>query len=130
MALRQLFIHALTASAVVMASVLMILRADADAVDHKIIPVTGDYLIYSGTLDDTRLPTPREAKAAIHLTGTLAQDLYRNLGPSAERESCNPAGHTRSRGDLECDLRGGKGPAECWIGIDIKRGRSIGGVIC
>jgi hypothetical protein len=101
-----------------------------DVLDGKGTPITGDYVIYSGALGDSGLPTPKEAKASIRFSGKLASDLYRNLGPAADRESCDPADKERSRGDLDCVLRGGKGPAECWIGLNIKTGRSIGGVIC
>lgn len=108
----------------------MVIDASANAVDHKTSPLAGDYMIYSGTLDDTNLPKNSDAKLAITITGKLAADMFKYLGASAKIDYCLTDKETaRAKNDLIC-IAGGAGGVECHIGIDILKGRSINGLIC
>jgi hypothetical protein len=102
-------------------------RGDANDGNHG--PLRGDYLEYSGTLDDALLPTKSDSKLEVRVTGKLAADMFRHLGPAAKSQSCGNAEETRSRGDLICVSGAGKG-AECFIGLDVLKGRSINGRVC
>jgi hypothetical protein len=103
----------------------------ADAIDHVALPLKGSYLIYSGTLDDTQLPKANDAKVAIEINGPLAADMYRYLGPSAQvKDACVSEEVMRSKGDLIC-LRNTKTAVTiCHVGLNIRTGKSINGVIC
>jgi hypothetical protein len=95
-------------------------------------PLQGTYLKYSRFLGDYDLPTKRDTKISFHLTGKLAADLYRSLGPAAkERENCEPdiIIESRRRGDIDCVLYKKEGP-ECWFGLDLATGRSMNGSVC
>jgi hypothetical protein len=109
----------------------VVLDANANAVDHKSSPLAGDYMIYSGALDDTNFPKRKDAKVSITITGKLAADMFRYLGASAKTDYCLNAKETeaRAKNDLIC-IAGGDSGVECHIGIDILKGRSINGLIC
>lgn len=106
-------------------------NANANAIDHKTSQLVGDYLIYSGTLDDINLPKKNDAKIAIMFTGKLAADMFRYLGPKSKIDYCldGKEAEARSKNDLIC-IAGGEHGVECHIGIDILKGRSMNGLIC
>lgn len=103
----------------------------ARASDYKSSPLRGDYFEFSRLLGDSGPPTQSDAKVAIHITGRLAADLFRHLGPAAKSDYCPVDNQieARERNDLSCVLYKKTG-AECWFGMDPKTGRSVPGIVC
>lgn len=94
-------------------------------------PLKGEYFEFSGALGEQGPPSRSDAKVSLHITGKLATDMFRYLGRSARIPNCasDQTGETRARRDLEC-YSDGKSGAECYVGIDMVKGHSTGGVIC
>jgi hypothetical protein len=104
--------------------------AFANATDSKQDKLTGGYIVYSGEMGDWSLPTADDAKVAIEFTGPLAQAMFRGIGSAGKSRSCSDDGETRKRGDIVCTRMIKGGETSCYVGYDIKRGKSIGGIIC
>src|SRR6185437_1187862 len=120
------------AALMISSAMLIAIAFDANAAgDDGSHPLKGDYSEYSGLPGDSDLPTKKDAKVTIHITGNLAKDLFQHLGPSVEKaDYCSIEGDTyRSRRDLVCVLRH-KAEAECWLGLDPATGKTFGGVVC
>lgn len=93
-------------------------------------PLKGDYYLYGGTLGEMTPPTPRDRKISLMLTGALAKDLFHEIGPDL-KDACSSDGgyRERRRGDLNCTYTKVDG-YECYIGIDVRNGKSMNGSIC
>lgn len=93
-------------------------------------PLKGDYLIYGGELGDTEPPTKKDRKVAFTFKGSLAKDLFVQIGPD-KKDTCGsaPDHRIRDRGDLSCvwDKRDGY---TCYFGLDVPTGKSTYGAIC
>jgi len=100
-----------------------------DAGRYLATPLKGDYYVYAGTLAEMQPPTTKDRKISIMLGGTLAKDLFKQIGQDASHAcSTAPGYHERRRGDLIC-IQDDDGYS-CYIGLDVIRGKSISGVIC
>lgn len=93
-------------------------------------PLKGDYYVYGGSIEDKTLPTPKDRKLSLMLTGPLAKELFDHIGPDV-KDACGagPDQRERSRGDLVCLWTKEEGYS-CYIGLDARTGKSVIGVIC
>lgn len=93
-------------------------------------PLKGDYYVYGGNIGDKTPPTPKDRKLSLMLTGPLAKELFDHIGPDV-KEACGagPDYRERSRGDLVC-LRTKKYGYSCYVGLDVRTGKSMAGVTC
>lgn len=93
-------------------------------------PLKGDYWVYGGELGDTIPPTKNDRKVAFTFRGSLAKELFDQIGPD-NKETCGaaPDHRIRDRGDLSCvwDKREGY---VCYFGLDVPKGKSTYGVTC
>ena len=95
-------------------------------------PLKGDYYVYGGTLGEMVPPTQKDRKVSLMFTGSLAQDLFNQIGPDVKKEeSCSSAADYRERrkGDLNC-IYTKDGGYVCYFGIDVVIGKSTYGTIC
>jgi hypothetical protein len=93
-------------------------------------PLTGDYMLYSGTLDEISPPTATDRKIAIELRGRAAKDVFDSIAPDAKAHCSSEKGERlRRRGQLWCMYSPADGYT-CFIGVDLRTGQSIAGGIC
>lgn len=93
-------------------------------------PLTGDYMLYSGTLDEISPPTATDRKIAIELRGRAAKDIFESIAPDAKVHCSGEKGERlRKRGQLWCMYSPADGYT-CFIGVDLRTGQSIPGGIC
>ena len=105
--------------------------ARSDALDYKFPKLSGSYLEYSGELGETRPPTRRDMQLSIEIDGRLAYDMFRALPATSATEDCAPEGTIlRFKNDISCELTKGTNSARCFVGLDLKTGRSTVGAIC
>jgi hypothetical protein len=91
---------------------------------------SGEYSFYSGSLGEIALPTRKDAKVSMEISGTVAARMYGYMGAAAKINSCNDTEDTRSRDQLVCIREKTSGSVTCHFGFDMRTGKSIGGVIC
>ena len=93
-------------------------------------PLTGDFYMYGGSLGDSTPPTEKDRKLSLMVTGPLAKDLFDHLGHDV-KDACGagPDQRERSKGDLTCIWARGEGYS-CYIGLDVKTGKSMSGTVC
>jgi hypothetical protein len=116
--------------------VAMMLLSQAKAADREdegrylAKPLKGDYYIYGGSLGDSTPPTQNDRKLSLMFVGPLAKDLFDHIGPDA-KEACSsgPDYRERNRGDVTCTWTKQHGYS-CYVGIDLKSGKSIFGSDC
>ena len=80
----------------------------------------GDYYVYGGTLSEMLPPTRKDRKVSLMFTGTLAKDLFDQIGPDA-KISCSGASdyRERNRGDLACTYTKDNGYS-CYFGLNVR----------
>lgn len=99
-------------------------------------PLKGDYYVYGGSIGDTTSPTPKDRKLSLMLTGPLAKELFDHIGPDV-KDACGagagagpgPGHRERGRGDLVCLWTKEYGYS-CYVGLDVRTGKSMAGVTC
>ena len=91
---------------------------------------SGEYSLYSGTLDDRGLPNRKDAKVWMEISGRAAARMYGYMGAAAKVDYCTNEEEARSRDELMCFRNKKTGDARCRFGFDMRTGKSIGGVIC
>lgn len=93
-------------------------------------PLKGDYDVYGGSIGDKTPPTPKDRKLSLMLTGPLAKELFDHIGPDV-KDACGASAdqRDRSKGDLICLWTKEEGYA-CYIGLDVRTGKSMVGVSC
>lgn len=93
-------------------------------------PFSGRYQVYSGSLSERQPPTPSDRQASVVLTGRAAKDLFDQIGPDV-KDACSsdPNYRERRKGHLDCSYTKENGH-QCFIGIDLKTGKSMSGSIC
>lgn len=93
-------------------------------------PLKGDYYVYGGTLGEMTPPTAKDRKISIMFTGAFAKDLFRDIGPDLKNACSSDGGYReRRKGDLICTYTKIDGH-ECYIGINVRNGKSMIGSIC
>lgn len=97
-------------------------------------PLKASYTIFSGPiLSDREAPTPTDRKLSIRIEGQPAKEIFDSIGPDM-RLTCSPEKGDRERAKqgVQCTYTAeGKNKGyDCWIGIDLRTGKSIGTVSC
>ena len=93
-------------------------------------PLNADYVIYSGELGDQRVPTKSDRKLSIVVHGQPAKAIFDSLYPDMKVE-CNTEQGERQRrkGEIWC-IHAPKNGYMCFLGFDLRTGKSIAGGIC
>ena len=94
--------------------------------------VSGIWFSYSGTLDDRALPTSKDAKVWMEISGPQAAEMYRRLGVSVQENNVcgNSDVERRRRGEVDCTREKSSGTAVCHVNFDLRTGKVWGGTIC
>ncbi len=93
-------------------------------------PLKGDYYVYGGSIGDKTPPTPKDRKLSLMLTGPLAKELFDHIGPDVKNAcGAGPDHRERNRGDLVCLWTKEYGYS-CYVGLDVRTGKSMAGVTC
>lgn len=125
----------LLSSAVLLSAVFVFSLSRADtpkAWDGMYAPAKASYLLYSGPLDEKEAPKPGKQKLSLMIEGQAAKQMFEAIGPD-QKDACSASTgvRIRSRGDVTCAFdREIKEPYTCFIGVDLKTGKSIGGETC
>ena len=91
------------------------------------------YLMYSGSIDEKAPPRAGSQKISLMIEGPLAKDLFDSLGADRKRACGASTGvRIRQRGDVTCayDHEVKPDPYTCFIGLDLKTGKSMPGETC
>lgn len=93
-------------------------------------PFSGRYQVYSGSPSEKQPPTPSDKQASVVLTGRAAKDLFDQIGPDV-KDACSsdPNYRERRKGHLDCSYTKENG-YQCFLGIDLRTGKSTHGSIC
>ena len=92
----------------------------------------GSYQIYGGSLAEMQRPSPGDAHVTFRFKGRSASDLFDSIGPDVKKQdACSGvAGYReRRRGHLLCVRTKEDGPA-CYLGLDLRKGKSDAGAVC
>jgi hypothetical protein len=97
-------------------------------------PLQVRYTIFSGyTLGDRDAPTPTDRKLAILVDGQAAKEIFDSIGPDLPSSCSQEKGdHDREKQGVQCTYaarRRAKG-YQCWIGIDLRTGKSTATASC
>jgi hypothetical protein len=126
----------LLSSAAVLAAILTLSQSRAaipQEWDGDYRPAKVSYLAYSGTLSEKEPPKTGQQKVSLMIEGQLAQDLFSSIGPDQKTACGEGSGlRIRQRGDVSCtfDKDSKSYPYTCYIGVDVKTGKSTAGSIC
>ncbi len=101
--------------------------------DGTYAPLKASYMLYSGDLGEKGPAKPTDTKLSVMVEGQLAQEMFNALG--ADQKDACAASETvrfRQRGDVSCtfDKESKTFPYTCYIGLNLKNGKSIPGAIC
>lgn len=91
-----------------------------------------DYVIFSGSyLAERSAPTTTDRKLSIAIEGQPAKEIFDSIG-SDLRDSCSAEEGDRDRrkGGVQCTFRRKDGSYRCWVGVDLRTGRSYPTVSC
>ena len=98
--------------------------------DDSFKPVKGEYIVYSGTLNESQEPTRTDRKVAFKVTGPAARDLFESMNPDEKLTCTGMKGYReRRKGEVTCTYDPHDGHA-CYFGFDLRTGKSIGGSSC
>lgn len=98
--------------------------------DWQYQPLPATYSIYSGALGERAAPTKQDSKLAIAIHGAAAQQMFEAMYPDRPTACSSQPGHrSRRQGQVQCSYRPDAG-YRCYIGVDLRTGKSIAGVIC
>lgn len=93
-------------------------------------PPNGSYSIYSGQLGEKTAATASDRKIAIEITGKPAKEMfdsmYRDFQPTCSGEKGD---RDRRKGNLCCSFSPGVGH-RCFLGVDLRTGKTIAGARC
>lgn len=93
-------------------------------------PFNADYVIYSGDFGDQRVPTKTERKLSVVVTGLPAKEIFDSLYPDIKAECAVEQGERqRMKGHLWC-IFGPRNGYTCYLGFDLRTGKSIDGGEC
>jgi hypothetical protein len=101
--------------------------------DGDFHPTKVSYLAYSGTLSEKEPPILGKQKLSLMIEGQLAQEMFASIGPDQKNACGEGSGvRIRERGDVTCThYKDSKSsPYTCYIGVDLKTGKSTVGAIC
>jgi hypothetical protein len=93
-------------------------------------PMKGEYLVYSGTLNEAQAPTKKDSKVSIRVAGHVAEDMFKSMYPDEKLTCTDMKGYReRRKGEVFCTYDPQDGYA-CYFGFDLRTGKSIGGASC
>ena len=95
-------------------------------------PLNGRYQIHGGSLAEMRPPSPGDAHVSFRFKGRSASDLFDSIGPDVKKQdACSAAAgyRERRRGHLLCVRTKEDGPT-CYLGLDLRNGKSDAGAVC
>jgi len=97
---------------------------------------SAQYMIFSGnSVNEPEPPSKNDRKLSIVIDGKAAKEIFDEIGPD-QRHNCNPEKGDRQRvkGGVECRFtassKPGSGSYQCWVGMDLKTGKSEHTVGC
>jgi len=97
-------------------------------------PLQATYSIYSGEMGDERgMPTATDRKLAIAIEGRSAKEIFDSMGPDFHPTCSQEKGdRDRRKREVYCSYSAKDGVKgyRCWIGIDLRTGKSIAAVSC
>jgi len=94
--------------------------------------LNGSYQIYGGSLADMQAPSAGDAHVSFRFKGRSASDLFDSIGPDIKKQdacSAVAAYRERRRGHLLCVRTKEDGPT-CYLGLDLRKGKSDAGAVC
>lgn len=87
---------------------------------------SGEYGIHGGSPGDITPPTAKDARVTMTINGRLAARMYRELGPKAQQKECvSDDVEMRDLGDISCEREKAGGKATCYIGFNLRSGKSV-----
>jgi hypothetical protein len=93
-------------------------------------PLSADYVIYSGNLDEQLAPTQADRKISISVSGKPAKDIFESIYPDIKVECITEKGEReRRKGNVWCYYMPSRG-YRCYLGFDLRTGKSIAGGDC
>ncbi|MDC8757854.1 hypothetical protein [Janthinobacterium fluminis] len=93
-------------------------------------PLKGSYSIYAGALGEEAAPTKNDRKIAIEITGRPAKEMFESMYPDYQPTCSGEKGdRDRRKGNVYCSFNQGVG-YRCFLGIDLRTGKSIAGASC
>ena len=109
-------------------------RADAPKEwDGDYTTAKARYMIYSGSLGEKEPPKIGSSKVSLMVEGQLAQELFNAIGPD-QKQACGASTgvRIRERGDITCafDRELKSAPFTCFVGLNLKTGKSMEGASC
>lgn len=91
------------------------------------------YMIYSGSLGEKEPPKIGNNKVSLMIEGHLARELFNSIGPDQQQACGASTGvRIRERGDITCafDRELKSSPFTCYVGLNLKTGKSMEGASC
>lgn len=97
----------------------------------KYKPLTASYSIYSGAPGERQPPTKHERKLAIAIKGDAAKEIFDSLYPDIKGVTCTSEDGERLRrkDEVWCSYRPSDG-YKCFVGFDLRTGKSVSGASC
>lgn len=93
-------------------------------------PLKGSYFIYGGGLGEAVPPTRNDRKLAIEITGQPAKEMFDSMYPDFQPTCSGEKGdRDRRKGNVYCSYSAG-GAYRCFLGFDLRTGKSIAGASC
>jgi hypothetical protein len=91
--------------------------------------LNGRYVIYSGELGEQMAPTKEDRKLSLIIEGKPAKDIFDSMAPD-DKNTCGDEGaRSRTKGNAWCTYQPRRG-YKCYLGLDLRTGKSIGGGMC
>lgn len=101
-----------------------------DAWNGQSRPLNGSYSIYAGKLGEETAPTRNDRKLAIEITGQPAKEMFDSMYPDFQPTCSGEKGdRDRRKGNLYC-YASAAGTYRCFLGFDLRSGKSIAGASC
>lgn len=104
--------------------------AEMDTAVGESKPLKGSYSIYAGALGEETAPTKSDRKISIEITGQPAKEMFDSMYPDYHPTCSGEKGdRDRRKGQVYCSFSQGVG-YRCFLGIDLRTGKSIAGASC
>ena len=93
-------------------------------------PFNGLYSIYGGELGEEVAPTRNDRKLSIEITGPPAKEMFDSMYPDFQPTCSGEKGdRDRRKGNLYCSYST-SGTYRCFLGYNLRTGKSIAGASC
>lgn len=91
--------------------------------------LNGRYAIYSGELGEQLAPTKDDRKLSLIIEGKPAKDIFDSMAPDDKNSCGGEKARSRTKGSAWCTYQPRRG-YKCYLGLDLRTGKSIGGGMC